>query len=35
MNPKWNKDVSRFFNAAKVVSVAKLDIIMAVQMFSE
>lgn len=35
MNPKWNKDVRSFFNTPKVVSVAKLEIIMAVQMFGE
>lgn len=35
MNPKWNKDVRSFFNTTKVVSVAKLEIIMVVQMFSE
>lgn len=34
MNPKWNKNVS-FLNTDKVVSVEKLEIIVAVQMFGE
>lgn len=32
MNPEWNKDVKRLFNT-KVVSIAKLGIIVAVRMF--